>query len=76
MHCHLPTGDLTHNTNSQNSFFFIHSRTVHRDIIRDFIYQLMHKRIDLKRTINLHYNTSYMFRCSLTIIRERIIRAC
>ena len=32
------------------------------EVLKFFIYQMMHNRVALKEYLNLHYNSSYMFR--------------
>jgi len=53
--------------------FFFHIRTMHPDIIKVFYSPINAQVIVLKTVLK---NSSDLFRCSHTILRERIIRAC
>jgi len=45
-------------------------------IIKVFIYQLMHKRIALKKNIKIYVKTVPTCFGAITIIRDSLIRAC
>jgi len=63
--------------NTHSFYFpFFHSRTVHLDIIRVFYLPTDAQENCFKKNIKIYIKTSPTCFGAITIIRERIIRAC